>query len=99
MLALLFYLSTILHFQYYSNVTFSHNKSVKRHIRLEQQIYMQAGKTNVNNDNLLQKHVNMVFIIVLITNEKRENIYDMSFSHLNQRITHLHLILYDILSG
>ena len=40
MLALLFYLSTILPFQFYSNVTFCPKKTGKRHMRPEPQIYM-----------------------------------------------------------
>ena len=40
MLALLFYLWTILPFQFYSNVTFCPKKTGKRHMRPEPQIYM-----------------------------------------------------------
>ena len=79
-------------------MTFSHDKSVKRQIRLEPQIYIQAGKVHVDNDNPLQKKVHMILFVIFI-DKRRNKIYDMSFSHFNLRIWHFHLFLYDILSG
>jgi hypothetical protein len=79
-------------------VTFSHDKSVKRQIRLEPQIYIQAGKAHVDNDNPLQKKVHMILFVIFI-DKRRNKIYDMSFSHFNLRIWHFQLFLYDILSG
>ena len=63
-------------------MTFSHDKSVKRQIRLEPQIYIQAGKAHVDNDNPLQKKVHMILFVIFIEN-RRNKIYDMSFSHFN----------------
>jgi hypothetical protein len=79
-------------------VTFSHDKSVKRQIHLEPQIYIQAGKAHVDNDNPLDKKVHMILFVIFI-DKRRNKIYDISFSHFNLRIWHFQLFLYDILSG